>query len=207
MYARSTTITGDPARLDDAIAFVRDDAMPTMMSLEGCAGVSMLVERETGRAITTTSWETREAMAASDPRLAPLRARGVAILGDGELTIDHWEVALMHRDHDAPEGAACRVTWLRLNHGDVERGLERFRASVLPAIEDLPGFCSTSLMIDREHGRACSTTTYDTTESMAQSRDRSWALRESAVREVGVDVRDVAELELVLAHLRVPELV
>ena len=207
MHARSTTITGDPARIDEAIAFVRSEAMPTMMSIAGCLGVSMLVERETGRAITTSAWESAEAMAASDPHLAPLRARGMEILGDGDLTIDQWEMAMMHRDHTSPEGAACRVTWLRLNHGDVERGIERFRSSVLPDLEDLPGFCSTSLMINRERGRACSTTTYDTAESMEASRDRSWALRESAVREVGVDVMDVAEFELVLAHLRVPELV
>lgn len=206
MHARSLTIVGRPDRIDEAIAFVRDDALPTVTSLEGNVGLSMLVERETGRTITTTSWLSESAMAESDAQLAPLRTRGTDILA-GEMTIDQWEVAVMHRDHTAREGAACRVTWLRLNHSDPDRGIGLYSNSMLPDFETIDGFCSASLMINRQKGRACSTTTYDTLESMAASRDRSWALRESAVREAGVDVMDVSEFELVLAHLRVPELV
>ena len=206
MYARSTTITGSPDRLDDAVAFVRDDAMPMTMSLPGCIGMSMLVERETGQAITTSSWGSEAAMADSNAQLAPLRERGMEILV-GAMVIDEWEVAVMHRDHAAPVGAACRVAWLRLNHSDPDRGIGLYRTSWLPEIESIAGFCSASLMINREKGRACSTTTYDSVKSMMASRDRSWALRESAVREAGVDVMDVAEYELVLAHLRLPELV
>ncbi len=206
MYARSTTITGSAERLDDAVAFVRGEAMPLMMSLPGCIGMSMLVERETGQAITTSAWESEAAMGDSDAHLAPLRQRGLEILV-GTVVIDEWEVAVMHRDHTAPVGAACRVAWLRLNHSDPDRGIDLYRTSWLPEIESIDGFCSASLMVNREKGRACSTTTYDTVESMAASRDRSWALRESAVREAGVDVMDVGEYELVLGHLRLPELV
>lgn len=206
MHARSLTIIGRPERIDDAIAYVRDDALPTVTSMEGSVGLSLLVERETGRAITTTSWTSAAAMADSDARLAPLRMRGAEIL-DGHISIDEWEVAVMHRAHTALEGAACRVTWLRLNHSDPDRGVGLYSNSMLPDFESIDGFCSASLMINREKGRACSTTTYDTWESMSASRDRSWALRESAVREAGVDVMDVAEFELVLAHLRLPELV
>jgi hypothetical protein len=42
---------------------------------------------------------------------------------------------------------------------------------------------------------------------MDASREQSWAIRDTGVREAGVDVLDAAEYELVLAHLRVPELV
>ena len=42
---------------------------------------------------------------------------------------------------------------------------------------------------------------------MDATRDRSWTIRDAGVREAGVDVTDVGEFELLLAHLRVPELV
>ena len=42
---------------------------------------------------------------------------------------------------------------------------------------------------------------------MVASRDRAWALRDTGVRDAGVDVLDVVEYDLVLAHLRLPELV
>lgn len=205
MHARSTTIQGRPDRIDDAIDFARNEAMPILTSMPGCAGVSLLVERESGRVIVTSSWETAEDMSAADEQLRPLRARGAEIM-DGTPSVELWEMAVMHRAHAAPQGACCRVTWLRLNHTDPDRGIELYRTAVLPDVESIEGFCSTSLMVDRERGRACSTTTYDSLEAMAASRDRSWALRESAVREAGVDVIDVAEFELLLAHLRVPEM-
>jgi hypothetical protein len=74
-------------------------------------------------------------------------------------------------------------------------------------LEELPGFCSASLMVNRELSRACATTSFDSAEAMEQSRDRSWAIRDAGVRDAGVDVLDTAEYTLEVAHLRVPELV
>jgi hypothetical protein len=42
---------------------------------------------------------------------------------------------------------------------------------------------------------------------MDASAQHAWAIREAGVRDAGVDVVDVVECDLVLAHLRLPELV
>jgi len=65
MYARSTTINGNPGSIDAGIAHVRDEVMPMVTAMDGCLGMSLVVDRETGRCIATTSWETEEAIAAS----------------------------------------------------------------------------------------------------------------------------------------------
>ncbi len=206
MYARSTIITGDPGRLADGIAYVRDDVMPTITPLDGCLGLSMLVDRDTGQCIVTSSWDSEDTMRASNLHLAPMRMRGGQIMG-GPPEVDEWEVAVMHRDHPAPAGSWCRVTWMRLNHTEIDRGIDLYRAAMLPEMESIDGFCSASLLVNRSLGRACNTTTYDTREALDASRERSWTIRDAGVREAGVDVLDVAECELVLAHLRLPELV
>ncbi len=206
MYARSTSISGQPDRVDTGIGFVRDEVMPVMTDMDGCVGMSLIVERESGRLIATSSWETQEAMTASDTALRTFRERGGELLS-GNPVVEEWEVAVMHRDHRAPVGASCRVTWLRLNHSDPQRGIDLYRTSMLPDIETMDGFCSVSLLVERDLGRACNSTTFDSPQAMATSQERSWAVRDRAVREAGVDVMDVAEFELVLAHLRVPELV
>lgn len=206
MYARSITINGEPGAIEAGIAYIRDEVMPAVTAMEGCVGLSMLADRDTGQCIVTSSWETQEAMQASDLNLAPMRSRGGEILG-GDPRVDMWEVAVMHRTRMAGEGACCRVTWMRLNHGDFDRGIQLFRTALLPEIESLEGFCSTSLLVSRETGRACSTTTFESLEAMEASRDRAWAIRDSGARDAGVDVMDVAECDLVLAHLRLPELV
>lgn len=205
MFARSTTIMGDPSAIDAGIAYVRDDVMPMISSFEGFVGLSMMVDRETGQCIVTSSWKTEETMQASDLHLAPIRARaGEIIMGAPQ--IEEWEVAVMHRDHRTHEGTCCRVTWMRANHTDVDKGIEIYRHGLLPKLESFPGFCSASLMVNRGLQRACATTSFDSRDAMDASREQSWAIRDIGVREAGVDVLDAAEFELVLAHLRVPEL-
>jgi hypothetical protein len=78
---------------------------------------------------------------------------------------------------------------------------------VLPALEELEGFCSASLMVDRPSGRGVSSVTFDTPEAMDGNREQARSLRVARLRELGADQLDVGEFELALAHLRVPELV
>ena len=206
MYARSITIMGDPGRMDDGIAYVRDEVMPTITAMDGCVGLSMLVDRASGQCIVTSSWQSEETMRASDLHLAPIRRRGGEVMG-GSPRVEEWEVAVMHRDHGAPEGSCCRVTWMRLNHGGFDRGIALYKSAMLPEMESLEGFCSASLLINRASGRAVSCGVFDSAEAMQRNREQSAALRVDAARQVGVEAIDVREFELALAHLRVPELV
>ena len=204
MYARSTTISGDSAGIDQGIAFVTDDVMPTITAIDGCVGLSLVVDRDHGRIIATSSWETREAMDASRDQLAALRARGGEILG-GSPEIQEWEVAVMHRDHPTHDGACCRITWGR--PGDLDSMLEMWRSALLPEIESFEGFCSASMLVDRSSGEMCGTVTFDSRSAMDASRDAATRLRERATSEASTEILDVAEFDLVIAHLRVPELV
>ena len=113
MYARSTTFHGRPDNIDAGITFINSEAGPMLDKVEGCRGLSMLVDRETGHCIATSSWESEAAMRASDEQLRPLRDRGRDILG-GSMQVDEWEIAVMHRTH---HGECCRVSWLQ---GDLD---------------------------------------------------------------------------------------
>lgn len=206
MYARSITILGDPSSMDEGIAFVRDEVMPAVTAMDGCVGLSMLVDRESGQCIVTSSWESQDAMNASDLNLAAIRRRGGEIMG-GTPQVEVWEAAVMRRDHAVPDGACCRVTWIRMGQGDMDRALEVYRHGLLPEIETLPGFCGASMLVNRASGRGCGTVAFESVEAMEASRDRAWTIRESGAREAGVDVLDVEEYALVIAHLRLPELV
>ena len=69
MYARVATFESDPAKVDDAIAMVRaevDGDVPP--GLEG-AKMLMLVNRETGKGLGVTLFETEDAMRRGDGAL------------------------------------------------------------------------------------------------------------------------------------------
>jgi quinol monooxygenase YgiN len=206
MYARSTTVRGNPQSLDDAIAYLRDEVMPAAQEIEGCVGMSMMCDRDSGRCIATTAWETEEAMHNSESRLHDMRQRYAEMLG-GQPEVQEWEIAVLHRAHRAPEGACCRILWSRGNPDDLERVLDTFRMAMLPRVEELPGFCSVSMLVDRANGRAATATVYESHDAMNRASDTARSMREDFTRQMGGEILEVAEMDLVLAHLRVPETV
>ena len=206
MYARTATVHGDPKAVDDGVAFLRDRVMPAVEGLPGYVGLSMLADRDTGRCIATTSWKDEAAMADTGEQLRPLRTRFAEMLG-GEVELRTWEIAVLHRVHEAPDGACTRVTWTRTDPSRVEQALDAYRVGLLPRLEELDGFCSASLLVDRRDGRAAGSVTYADRMTLERSRTDATAVREEAAAATGSEVLDVAEFELVLAHLRVPETV
>ncbi len=98
MYARSTTIQAQPSSIDAGIAHVRDTVLPALEGTDGCLGLSLLVDRTSGRCIATSSWESEEAMRASEESIRPIRDRAAELFG-GSAQVEEWEIAGMHRDH------------------------------------------------------------------------------------------------------------
>ena len=206
MYARTTTLRGNPQAVDDLIATVRDEVLPGLMQLEGCVGLSLLVDRDEGRAIATSSWETEKAMRASADQVRPLRDRAAQLFG-GTPEIQEWEIAVLHRAHRIGDGACARVVWTRVDPGNLDAVITAYRDSLMPWWEQSEGFCSNSFLVDRREGRCSSTVVFESREAMAQTRDQFTTLREEFVTRMGMEILEVAELDMALAHLRVPETV
>jgi hypothetical protein len=204
VYARTATVHGDPKAVDDGVAFLRDRVMPAVEGLPGYVGLSMLADRDSGRCIATTSWADEAAMSGTGEQLRPLRARFAQILG-GPPELQSWEIAVLHRVHEAPDGACTRVTWTRTDPDRVEQVLDAYRLSLLPRLEEMDGFCSASLLVDRGEGRGAGSVTYADRESLERSRTDATAVREEFAAAMGSRILEVAEFDLVLAHLRVPE--
>ena len=70
MYARIATFESDPARIDDAIAMVRGEVQSgeTPEGLHG-AKMLMLVNRDTGKGLGITLFDSEEAMRRGDEAL------------------------------------------------------------------------------------------------------------------------------------------
>jgi len=204
VYARSSTFRARPDSVDVGVAFMRDEVMPAVMAIPGCSGMSMMADRRSGRCIATTGWDAQEPMHASAGQIAPMRERGAVILG-GEPFVEEWEIAALHRAHTSHQGACVRATWMWLDPAMVDHAIDTYRMATLPAMENLEGFCSASLFVNRVLGRAVSSVTYDTHEAMNRSRETAKKVRVDNARDANAQVLDVAEFDLVLAHLRVSE--
>ena len=180
--------------------------MPAVQAIDGCVGISVLMDRDSGRCIITTAWDNEDAMRASADRARQLRDLAAEKFGGNVEKVEEWEIGVLHRDHRSADGACARATWVKSDPATADQNIEYYKTSVLPDLENLDGFCSASLLIDRTNGRAVSTATFDSRDAMERNRDRALALKAAKMREAGVEELDEREFELALAHLRVPEL-
>ena len=89
MYARVATFEGDPATFDDSISRVREQVSSGSPppGLEG-AKMLMLVNRETGKGLGVTLFESEEAMRKGDEALNAMNPGA----GGARRSVDFYEV-------------------------------------------------------------------------------------------------------------------
>lgn len=206
MYARSTTVRGDPQYLEDGLMYVHDTVMPAVQQMDGCVGISMLADRDSGRCIITTSWADELAMHNSEAGVRAMRQRATEIF-HGSIDVAEWDIAVLHRVHATGDGACATVTWTQGDPAGLDQLIDAFRMTMLPRMEELPGFCSVSLLVDRESGRGVTSVTFDSHAAMEALRERTMTMRTEFLRSMNREIQEMVPFDVVLAHLRVPETV
>jgi hypothetical protein len=181
--------------------------MPAVSEMSGYTGLSMLVDRDSGRCIVTTGWESQEALAASRDRVMQMREQAADRFGSRDTQVQEWEIAVMHRLHSAGDDSCARVMWSRTDPTRTDEVLDAFRGGIIPRLDDIPGFCSLSLLIDRESGLGSLATVYTDRAAMDAARDLMSSMRDEFTARMPVEVTEEAEFEVTVHSLRVPELV
>ena len=94
MHARVTTLQMDPSTLDDVTARLESDEIPAFKRLDGFKGMTVLGDRESGKAIALTFWDSEEAMRESEEAVKGARQRAAETGRAGEPQIERFEVIL-----------------------------------------------------------------------------------------------------------------
>ena len=97
MFARVSTLQGDPARVDEATTHVRERVVSDARQLAGNRGMLAMVDRASGKMMSVTFWETEEAMRASEEAADRLRGDAAAALEEDIVGVDRYEVVLDER--------------------------------------------------------------------------------------------------------------
>lgn len=96
MFARLSRFVGlPPERIEATLQMFQEEHLPALKQLQGYRGVEVLVDRQGGRAIATTYWETMDDLAASDKLAAQAREAAVSELDpDRPPLVEGYEVLL-----------------------------------------------------------------------------------------------------------------
>ena len=66
MHARVVTVQIQPGKMDEALRIYRDSVMPAAKGQKGFKGGLLLVDNNSGKAISITTWNTEADMQASE---------------------------------------------------------------------------------------------------------------------------------------------
>ena len=95
MHDRVTTLQLDSSRIDDTVRQLEQEEVPRWKEMDGFKGFTLLVDRESGKLVGTTYWESEEKMAATEEAVSQSRERAAETGGaSGPPAVERYEVAV-----------------------------------------------------------------------------------------------------------------
>jgi heme-degrading monooxygenase HmoA len=95
MHARVTTLPMEASKIDDAVGGLKERDIPEFEQIDGFKGFTLLADRQSGKAVGVSFWESEEAMRASEEQVQASRQRAAEAGGaSGEPQVEHFEVVI-----------------------------------------------------------------------------------------------------------------
>ena len=92
MYARVSRYQASPQQVDQGIQ-VFQQTSPQIRQMQGFKKAYLLVDRQSGKAITVSLWESEEAMRQSEAATHQLRTQGAQAMGGSVSEVEFYELA------------------------------------------------------------------------------------------------------------------
>ena len=95
MHARMSIIEGRPDKVDEALRQAREVILPQAMEMDpGFKGIVALTDRQSGKIVGITFWESEEAMRATEEGANRLREESAEAGGGTVAEVERYEVGL-----------------------------------------------------------------------------------------------------------------
>jgi heme-degrading monooxygenase HmoA len=199
MFARHLYVLVDPRRIDEAIAATQKKGREMLREQPGYSGMAMFADRDLGKLLIASIWDSEQACRDSDEALRERRAELLRPFA-ATVSVDIFEIASVHRVRDSGEGAAMRRHVLEHEAADADRLIEAFNSRAADR-ESVPGFCRATVFVDRSRGRSVIGLIYADREALIGSRSVSAEVRADLSRQFeGLSLRSLEEFDVVLTE-------
>jgi hypothetical protein len=92
MYARISTIEGDPSKIDDAVAVLNEKIIPTLKGVKGFTAVNFMADRSTGKLVGVAFWQDQAALEGSMEAVNPMRTEVADAMGGKVVSVESYEL-------------------------------------------------------------------------------------------------------------------
>lgn len=94
MHARVSTFQGNPEQAAEGIRLVKERVVPIARLQDGFKGIYVLLDRESGRSLAITLWETESDLRASEEATLRAKTASAASAGETFVGVERYEVVL-----------------------------------------------------------------------------------------------------------------
>jgi heme-degrading monooxygenase HmoA len=95
MYARLSTLEGPPDQIDEGFRYIREQILPNAFQEdEGFKGALALADRQSGKTLTLTFWESEETMHATEEEANRIRSELAQAGGETIAAVESYEVGV-----------------------------------------------------------------------------------------------------------------
>ncbi|WP_395296953.1 hypothetical protein ACF9IK_28580 [Kitasatospora hibisci] len=196
MYVRTGYFTGDPGRIDRTLGALDTESVGLLSAQPGYRGYGLFANRELGVIMMGSWWDSAQHERDSAERLRQRRDELLAQFA-GSAAIEVLEAAAVSPPAPVAPGGGFRL--VRFDF-DPERGdelVEGFRAGALPALQQMDGFVSAALLLNRAVARGSVGAVFADRAALAASRAPQAAARAKVTAATGAIVRSLEEFEVV----------
>src|SRR5215217_9602486 len=92
MFARVSTFEGAPEHVGEQIRYAREQVLPALEELEGFSGILGLADRQSGKVLAVTLWESEQAVRASEEAANQLRDESAETASETIAGVERYEV-------------------------------------------------------------------------------------------------------------------
>jgi len=92
VYARVTTVQGDPARASEAISNFKETILPAIAKLAGARTAYFFVNRQSGKVFAGSIWDTEQDLQKADASIGTLRTEAIKKFGGHDAKIEAFEI-------------------------------------------------------------------------------------------------------------------
>jgi heme-degrading monooxygenase HmoA len=187
VFARYTTVQGEPDKIDVTMYRIDGEIRAAVESIPGNLGFAVLADTKGNRLIGASYWDSAESLRASEQPLAPAREVAAATAG-GQASFETFEVAVAFRRTIPSRGAVVRLSRWVIDPARVEDGIMLTQEEILPPVKGANGLCSFVQLVDRESGAGITVTTWENQAAAEAFASVAEHLRTRASDRVGIRI-------------------
>lgn len=201
MFVRSTRFETPPENLDSARTLYEQQLLPAIRKLAGFQGAILAGDRITGKGVSTTFWDTRKALRNSEPDAATLRTQATRAVGTRMVEVDRFELVLQERSGPTRTNTFVRINYAQSVPEKLNDAVQVCRES-MPLLRQQSGFIALMMGVNRETGRFCVASVWETAAAREASDAVIRGTRQRTAQAGGAENVAYELYEVLFAEIR-----